>query len=222
MPEVYVPTAREREQLAVWLHARELDLKLRGNTDEPAVQTPADPPQAVPVATGQVRLLPPYTPSLPETEHPVFVLVLAGNTKQTSTIVPFSRFDIPATPGEWSTEFEQKPLKVLCFWNSRLIPASDLEHSWLTHTLSDEQIKAITNACGQYPFPPTPRHGPALLHPLDPRHSYLHEEQTLLDDALRAMHRPETNGNTLLYPVDKKDMLQKAAEDGSDYLNDKV
>ncbi len=213
------PSAWEHEQLAAWLKVYELDRQLRDSSDHHANMSPASP-ESVSVAPGQIRVLPPVRPTLPENERPVFVLILACHNDH-SVIVPFGRFDIPATPGEWATEAEHMATKVLCFWNIRHVSIETLEKSWLANTLSGQQVQTIDKARTAFKSHQqraTRRHGPPLVHALDPRHIYLHEEQTLLDDWIAAINAPEKQGATLFYPVAETDVeYKRAAEDSEPY-----
>ncbi len=222
MANQYKPTQHEREQLQTWLQGYELDRRLR-QPETPQASDPPLLPQPHTVVPAQIRLLPPTAPTFPETERPVFVLTVACHENGNTTIVPFSRFDAPATPGEWITDLEPAPLKVLCFWNQRIIETARMEQSWPVSFLSDAELKDVTEAQTQFKSHKrraTPHHGPPLIHPLDPRHIYLLEEKTLLDDETRALTTTATKkqGNTLLYPLDETDTeLQRAAEDGDEY-----
>jgi hypothetical protein len=168
--------------------------------------------------------LPPGRHTWPDTERPIFVLAQSRDTHDRITIIPFARFDIPATPAEWTTGLAFTPLKVLCFWNSRQIPARHLENSWLAETLSAEHLKRVNDALphSAMPCPSAPEFGPRLQHPLDPRHIYLHEEQTLLDDAISAMEKKSKADTALFYPAyESQNRLPRAAEDGYDYMDHK-
>ena len=221
-PDRHAPTPQEREQLAAWLQQYEQDRMLR-ETLPHLMEESAVRPEPIAIVRGQIRLLPPTLPTVPETERPVFVLILDCHPNNQTTLIPFGRFDVPATPGEWTTNLEHKPLKVLCFWNHRIIETARLEQSWPVSSLSDADLKTVAEAQTQFKSHKqraTPHHGPPLIHPLDPRHIYLLEEKTLLDDETRVLTTTATKkqDNTLLYPLDETDTeLQRAAEDGDEY-----
>ncbi len=211
---------QERDQLAAWLHAYELDVQLRDvNPGAPADTVHRPEPQTV--AYGQIRLLPPTVPTLPITERPVFVLVWTCSKNGQATMIPFGRFDIPATPGEWLTGSPHAPLKVLCFWNHRQLPTEDIAQTWLADALPEKIMQTISKAFAQFSSHrqrATMRHGPPLIHPLDPRHIYLHEEKTLLDDQMDVLLTAQDKGAIFVYPADASETQRRqAAEDGEEY-----
>ena len=221
MPNSNTPTPHEREQLERWLHAYALDRQLREAQTPPIRSKGTKNPSPAKVACGQIRLVPPFSPTQPETERPIFLLVFACHQDETATVMPFARFDIPATPGEWSTEFEYPAIKTLCFWNQRNVTTESLSRTWCASALDGKAMQQIEAGFAMFTSVSeraSPRHGPPLLHPLDPRQIYLQEEKTLLDDAARDILATSNCGKTLLYPVETSSIEQKlAAEDGSDY-----
>ena len=217
------PTPWEREQLAAWLQRYEWDRQLRDPTLPTNNATP-EHPEPTAVACGQIRLLPPVIPRFPQSERPVFVLVFDSNDSGQTTIIPFGRFDLPATPQEWSTELEHTALKVLCFWNQRILQTEQLERTWLAGSLSGNERQTIAAAFAQstsHRQHATKRHGPPLIHALDPRHMYLHEEKTLLDDEMDVLQASQKKGALFVYPLDESETEHRqAAEDGDEYTPD--
>ena len=208
---------QQRQQLATWLATYELDRQLREPADPAPNQsvTAARMPRRPPVH-GHIRLLPPAATSLPELERPVYVLLLPGNNHHTTTLIPFSRFDTPATPQEWRTRLKQNALQVLCFWNARAVQTAALAATWLAHSVTEKQYQQARNIYQNLHSMGAlagTRFGPPLRHPLDPRHIYMYEEQMLLDDLLAALQEAEAADNTIPYWIPEPDtQLLRAAE----------
>jgi hypothetical protein len=217
MPAKQTHHTFQRQQLEAWLTAYAIDRQLR-EPDVPARNTESSPPRVrnPRPAPGQIRLLPPAAATPPDIERPVYVLLLPGARHSTLLAVPFSRFDIPATPQEWRTGLHKKPLQVLCLWNARELATAALAFAWLVHNVTDKQHQQAIAACQSLP-PLTSnagkRSGPPLIHPLDPRHTYLQEEHMLLDDLCAALQETETTGIAIKYHIPEPDtQLLRAAE----------
>ena len=189
--------AAEQNQLQAWLQERELDATLTGSDDPPAMTQHGDDARPLtPVNLFQIRLLKPH---VHPTDTPRFVAVLASNgEKAVATVVPFSRFATPATPGECTTERSESPLRVLCLWNACDLSASALaDESWHCGDLDANQgaqhrAHLETYRSGIAPESTDIRlFGPRLVHPLDPRHAYLDEERALTQ-AIRDTCTPAT------------------------------
>lgn len=194
---------RQRQQLAAWLAAYKLDRALRaGTTSPPAAAATWRQPGAEPVTPGQIRLLPPAAVSLSELERPVYVLVVPGTTDTHVMIIPFSRFDVAATPDEWVTGLGPAALQVLCLWNARAIATKALSRSWLAGCLSEPEFAAVRAALPQSaPTQGSSHRGPPLHHPLDPRHVYLQEETILLDELIIALDQAVSPRTTIPYEI---------------------
>lgn len=188
----------ERAQLSAWLTEWDLDQKLIN-----AVQEEWQPELKVvsghacnvgdvvasDLQVGSVMLLaPPQAGSVAE-EMPLYVLLVELDDSA-ALLVPFARFHVPAIPEEWSTSFSYAPLQVLCFWNERSVPLERFPDCWQAQTLTPKQLKTCLQArihilMGRMGKSDRLRGiGPRLLHPGDPRHSYLAEERLRLDQHL--------------------------------------
>ena len=218
MPETPQATRKkQRAQLAAWLDAYYLDRDLRDETMPPssAPQTP-EPNHASPEA-GQIRLLPPTKNTTAPNERPIYVLVVSAPETQNFTVIPFSRFDSPATPHEWQTNWSERPLQVLCFWNARTLTPTALKTTWLVQQRSEQQRQEVVKAEQTKPVcslsHDNTRFGPPLAHPLDPRHVYLQEEKSLLDDAMETITAALDTGKGITYEVQATNIhLLRAAE----------
>ena len=189
-------TLRHRRQLAAWLHEwnleqhlRRVDIDERGDLAEGDL--PAPTPHAYPrpgdIAPGRILLLPPRRNS--RIDRPIYVLMLAEMESGACLIAPFSRFSVPALPGEWRTGLRAAPLRVLCLWNTRGAVRGLLEAGWPAARMSAMKLKQAFAICqgiwqsDAHTSSPSRNVGPPLRHPLDPRHGYISEETDLLDAA---------------------------------------
>ncbi len=206
-----------RQQLETWLETYRLDRALRETHTQDRITDAGDrlPDNQAPAPMpGQIRLLPPACGATPQIERPVYACLLPGDRPDCMTVIPFSRFSIPATPQEWKTGLRQGPLQVLCLWNAHTCKADALRTSWHVGTIPDKKRQEIDNHL-QQPNPPgdwsSRRFGPPLLHPLDPRQLYLQEERMLMQELLAAMVK--TPSNTIYYRIPEPDtQLLRAAE----------
>ncbi len=200
---------RQRRTLSRWLAEWKLDLALRDHDDARLAPVCHAQGQPVPVV-GDIRLLPPAPLSVPALERPVYVAVLREVLAGQWEIAPFSRFSLPATPGEWRTGLRAAPLRVLSLWNLRVVSTPTLSGAWRTRGMSEARLKTARERCDRATRPeetsarPASDVGPPLLHPLDPRVIYLAEERLLLDELLHAapMHSAST---TLTYALPEPD-----------------
>lgn len=175
---------REEEKLAAWLRERELDESIAMAFPGAPAETAGFPKgtslsigqTGEEITAGDIVLLPPYGPFT--SERPVYVAIARPIADDRWEVVPFSRFSVPATGGEWSTGREAAPLKVLCPWNRGELPAAFLRAGWRVERLTGEEQRWIRGE----EDPAEERKGPPLLHPLDPRHDYLEEEKALWFD----------------------------------------
>lgn len=217
MPTKQTIPEYHRQQLGAWLETYRVDRALRDEPGRdpdrdveahlPGVQVPA------PMA-GQLRLLPPVIAATPAIERPVYVCVLPGDRPDCMTVVPFSRFTIPATPQEWKTGLRQQALQVLCLWNAHTCHIDNLCTSWHVGAIQEKKRQEIANhlqTLNPLQDWPSRRFGPPLLHPLDPRHVYLQEEQMLMHELFTA--RGKSPSNIIHYEIPKPDIqLLRAAE----------
>lgn len=146
------------------------------------------PPQA-----GQIRLMFPVAAA--PAARPLYVALLEACGEAAFLAAPYSRFATAATPGELATGRKPLPLRVLCVWNARYIPAAAAAGSWLSGRLRpserrDALIVRNRTAAGE-PVPPALRDrvGPPLRHPADPRRIYVAQEEALTDAILTGPER---------------------------------
>lgn len=227
---VRVPMA-QRRRLQRWLHEWHIERALR-DEDEIGLQAPTSP---VPPAgrlgpstaisekhprPGQIRLLFPETPAL--RCRPRYVVILHALKSSNFLIAPFGVFSEPAVPGEWKTSRAQAHLATLCLWNTRKVPASLISRSWSVDNLTPKELAAARTihhaSTTRRAIPARFRDavGPPLRHPLDPRHEYLDEERTWMDQFLSVV--PEQGANQPLWSLRKREhQLPLAAESGTRY-----
>ena len=92
-----------------------------------------------PVKPGQIRLL---DPLLVPDSNGFFYVAIVEPWGDFFLFTPFSQFGFPATAGEFLTDQKLSFLKVLCPWNSLTASSSLLERSWVSGSLSDEELQA--------------------------------------------------------------------------------
>lgn len=178
---------RNRARLTAWMEEWDLDRRLAGaESEEPAPQRrPAAYPDAgarVRLSIGQIRLLLPVTSRT--AERPVYVAILDARDADRWVVAPFGRFAAPALPGELATRRRTPMLRVLCVWNLGILPGDLLRSSYPAGRLTAAELRMASAvrsafAAGTGSAVPPGRIGPPLLHPLDPRHLYIEEEQGL-------------------------------------------
>jgi len=210
----------QRARLAAWLNVYRLDRHLRDDTVSASCPEPPTAAHEQP-DPGQIRLLPPVSSTPPEYERPIYILVTSATQPGIFTVIPFSRFDMPATPQEWTTQWPETPLQVLCFWNARSVAARALQATWLVSRVSELQLRQVieagNNSTSPAAYPVDMRCGPPLVHPLDPRHVYLQEERSLLDDAIGTLEQSQDMGKSITYEIHETDIrLLRAAEGPAD------
>jgi hypothetical protein len=189
-----------RRQLALWLAEWNLDQVLRrAAPDHTAVTPPASETHAWPgrlhtygshlpitPCVGDVRLLTPR-PGTASNIRPVYAAVLADREQEGMLIVPFSRFALPAVPGEWSTGLRAPALRVLCLWAAKWVESTALAGSWRACRLPARfigqamEVRRHVDQGTSLSSVSARSLGPPLLHPLDPRRVYLAEEAGVLD-----------------------------------------
>jgi hypothetical protein len=175
----------DRKKLALWLDDWRLERALAAadgtngegsETDGGAGAPPHapgwPPPLAGELGVGDILLLKPITPLT--ARRPTYVVVVApGGDAGWWRVAPFSRLAAPATPEEVTTGLKSEPLRVLCLWNAHPVPARRLAAwAWRVGRIAPATLARI-GAAGDG------RRGPRLVHPLDPRHTYLDEERAL-------------------------------------------
>ncbi len=193
----------ERNKLSAWLDEWRLHQAM-GSADEASAPAGAEPmpggcdrpvgatlpqrPYRSGLRAGDILLLKPVTPLT--RLRPIYVAVLQSEgSSEWWRVAPFGRLALPATPDEVETGLKAPPLRVLCLWNGHVVPAPRLLlWAWLVRRMTKAERLAAFKA-GEA------RRGPRLVHPLDPRHTYLDEERVLWrewEQAVRAADTPDT------------------------------
>lgn len=225
------PANREAERLLAWLREWEIEQVLRDAPDTPlpeprhAAQPARAVPEDRPPEPGQVRLL---APVFPETSvAPIFLMILRDEDNGLFLAAPYSPFATPAIPGELAFAEQAPALTVLCLWNAALLPVALLDDaSWFVETVSaairDAGLRVWQALMDGNPPPDGLRSaiGPRLVHPEDPRHTYL-REQRLRMDAIRGLSGATASRAVLQFvPWQQSDFgsgLPMAAEDEALY-----
>jgi hypothetical protein len=177
----------DRKKLSLWMDEWRLDRALaaadgtdRTQCGEECVAGLAPHPLEDGFRVGDILLLKPVTPLT--ARRPTYVVVVAPEgAAGWWRVAPFSRLATPATPEEVSTGLKAHPLRVLCLWNGHAVPARRLTAwAWRVGRIAQAALARI-GAAGDA------RRGPRLVHPLDPRHTYLDEERSLWHEWDRAV-----------------------------------
>lgn len=215
-----VPETERARQLRQWLRDRSVDLALLDDSEdaEPAVAgTPLE--AGPPVAAGQVRLMHPQAEAT--SARLCYLAVLREARPGLFLAAPFARFPVPALPGEWRTPRSESPLRVLCLWNARLLPAASLERSWFVDEMPEIEVSealAVFDALkggAAMAAGASSRTGPPVIHPLDPRHEYQDEERAWMDGVAASFF--EQTGADGEFPAVQSDELPLAAEPRKPY-----
>jgi hypothetical protein len=173
--------------------------------------------QALP-ASGQVRLL--SRRRTESKEPPRYVALLEGLTAEQGhlSVVPFSRYSVPAFEGEMLLrEHGALSLRTLCLWNFHEVPASVLDRSYLADTLSEEEhgqvLDALDALCRTGTMPDWMQSvtGAPVVRLGDPRRGYRQREKELFNDALGAETRIMVDGCSTL--IDLSVFMAQNAED---------
>lgn len=180
--------ARQRRQLAEWLAEREIDLALRDTEAGPDVFVRRAPVQYLQGSgnprPGEIHIIKPVPAG--KNFGPVYVLILENEKEGGLLAVPFSRYTVPAVPGECLTGLQAVPLRTLCCWNTRPVRASQLLPGCVKR-LSEGKLEELRKKCRHvlHGEPVDARLsrslGPPLAHPADPRYAYLDEERLRID-----------------------------------------
>ncbi|NQU40398.1 MAG: hypothetical protein HQ523_10635 [Lentisphaerae bacterium] len=210
-------TPTDRQRLADWI--AEWTLLLATESNGELETPPATRPSlqlhvlsdAAPIQTGDIRLL------HPEIEPTAlrYVAVVAPHSATAWTVLPFGLLSEPATPDEIRTDRTPPPLRVLCPWNRLQITTAHLQRCWLADQLTPEEAMWLGSALSMHgehaPHPPE-RTGPALRHPLDPRHDYRAREAAFRQRLTATVASPLRYDTTI-----NPSALLKAAEDRAPY-----
>lgn len=172
--------------------------ELAGTDDqllENSVQTVRPFTEGIP-CVGDVRLLAPEL--TPSSTLPVYVLLLQEWALGWKLVAPFSRFTVPATPGEFLIQDSRNDpeatgiLSTLCLWNAVSVPDGALQNSWLVETWEisayGEALSVFESLQTGSPLPEelAVRTGvPHSRQRCDPRNQYLREEAPLLSVLIR-------------------------------------
>jgi len=174
--------------------------------------------------------------------RPIYLLLLTRCDDGAWLAAPFSRFPVPAVPGEWRTGLRALPVAVLCGWHVRRVDAALLADVWHAMTFPPPRLataRRLAAACldssdldavaagGPLPWNEM---GPPLRHPDDPRRAYLAEESDRLDELgdrlpLRGTFahtgQPVEAGKPLEYPQLSRQERLLAAEKREDTYGEK-
>ena len=119
-------------------------------------------------------------------DRSLHVLVLKVDSAASRVLVaPFGPIPIPATEAELLTGLEDDPLKVLCLWNARWLPADVAVKSWSVGQADAALVAdavALREAVARREALPahlSSRTGPPLLMPDDAIQAYLDEEEQI-------------------------------------------
>ena len=215
------------ERLARWLDEWRLEQELRQSDPDYArpVQLSQDEsvldyrfhqliapfdPEPIP---RDVRLLSPLL--FEACNRPVYVAILARKVDW-FIVAPFGPFLEPATKTEWDTGRTDLPLRVLCLWNARTLPAEIIAQSWVVDTLAPNEQQAAwavfqhatrgvalsEDLLGSVGCP--------ITHPRDPRIQYQAEEIDLFKPmAGSATTMPQPDEEYLMAAADSKAKNEK-------------
>ena len=166
--------------------------------EDPGRLAAAAVPDRTPPAPGQIRMLKASLTSDPEIITPV--LILSQWEGSHWLIAPFSRFDVPATPGEMSTDEDFSAYKVLEVWNAAVVPefllcSGTVFLRTVPETLRQEACRLYFHllADDELPQQVAAKVGPPILSKIDPRIQYLLCEQ----EHLRGVHAEAARLNDL-------------------------
>lgn len=173
---------QQRQTLASWLREWTVEQALAGGEEEAAWASAASgrrTPRRQPARAGEVRLLPPDISG----DRLRYFLILEAPPDGPVRVAPFSRFAVPAIPGEWRTGHRAPALAVLCVWNAIDLPRALAECAWRVTDFGAARLDSARKLAAKYLAPDldppaewAESVGPPLRHPDDPRWSYLREE----------------------------------------------
>lgn len=229
------PPEPQQRHLAAWLQEWRTATILEQSEEPPDSGTTGEQTDAnaaeVPIApydpvdnSGEVRLLSPVIAGADQ--RPVYVAVLRPPSTGTVLVAPFSRFPVPALPGELLTQHSTPALRVLCLWSAREMTESLVARSWLVDALTQEELdtglQLLDCLRRRSSLPPGLESlvGPPLVHPDDPRHDYMEEELARME-TLTADAAERSRAAPFVYPERSATDLPMAAEDrDGDYSTD--
>lgn len=174
--------------LETWIFEWTLDRTFAAGEERGFISTPDPAPFPPPVELGYDRgvragdiwlLHPAGVPVV----RPVYLAVLERRPDQRLCVAPFSRFSVPAFEGEWNTGRDAPALRVLGHGFARAVPLRCLAGAWRAGRLSVSALKTVLELrAGTAPIRARRACGPPLVHPEDPRRTYVDEENLWLDE----------------------------------------
>lgn len=130
-----------------WQVERELDLQSRkAEFEEEALNSEIGgfhpqfkPVDSEPALVGEIRLLHPDL--VPGQSEPLYLAVISEWRPIGVLVTPFSRYNAPASEGEFLTQKVRGPLHTLSTWNSLTLSREALERSWVIDQLSEAECR---------------------------------------------------------------------------------
>ncbi len=169
------------------------------------------------IALRQISLL--YPDCRATWDRPVYAALIEQLADDRYLAVPFSRFSVPALPGELLTAHAEPQLRVLCVWNSFAIEASRLLSGWQVDSLADDEFEhalELRSCLSSRKSPPASlqlRTRPPLVSPSDPRWDYQEEELEMVESLL--LDRP-VGGSKTIYEINEMPLSYRAKAAESD------
>lgn len=175
----------DAKQVAAWMAEREMEKKVAKmvveemGQDNERLSQAADEYDAD-IAKAQIRILSKQFTSNPDIVP--YVAVVEKWDDGMWLVVPFSRYDTPATPGEMKSGMETRGLRVLQAWNGRTVQESLLRKSFLFGELPERSLTHVLalfrNQIAGIDLPESfdAERGTPIVEASDPRREYLAEE----------------------------------------------
>jgi hypothetical protein len=174
----------EREKLAAWCEELALYRIPDGETEALCPQDSPDFSEQPVPEEGQIRLW----PAGEQDAAPLYgLLVHAGYDRW--QVLPFSPLGEPAVPAEVRVR-EEPPVQILEGWNRRELSGAQVRRSWCVDRIPEKvwfwlrDWLILVEEGRDMPERFREQTGPALRHPLDPRHEWLDAEAARVDDCL--------------------------------------
>lgn len=232
LADLFGPADREqRELLSEWYSEYEFDSASRAFIEADNDQTGEIPTLDIPrlkdmikpfdqiIEAGQIRILSGRYVS--DSGQLPLVAVIAKWSGDSWLIIPFSRFSVPATPGEMETGRSFAFQKVLQVWNTRTVHALFLKKSWVFDSLEKpvcEQAKDLflnLTAGDALPETFTARRGCSITHRMDLRRIYMEDEIDQFRPLSQLIHNWEASRleRQLIFqpPQSKRDSISEAS-----------
>lgn len=171
----------ELRKLQAWMEEYLLDQRWNEDSSQSIGSVPLSMEEmASSPASGQILLWP------AQENAPPFYGMIWSAGYDAWWVFPFSPYATPATPEELRIR-EHPPVRVIQGWNVRKTSASELRGAWLVETLGDEAQLMVERWWLQLQSGGADRGGtmaevgPSLVHPLDPRFTYLDQQRQYVD-----------------------------------------